>query len=197
MTVSMTVKGPSPLHFALLGAASGAITTGLLMVLPARWKIEIGDFLVFSSLSIVAGLVFGIVFGTLLGVRGLAETRVALLYAAASTAAYFVAVNLAFQLVDAVEEVWQLGLIAGLAGAGCLTALAAWLLPFARKLRPCALMLTAGCLLGALLELPVRGDGGFWDWLLFYATWQAGYAAAFATALPKTVGEAYKTAGEG
>ncbi len=185
MTGSMTGKRPDPLRFALLGAASGAVTTGLLMALPPRWKIEIGDFLVFSSLSIVAGLVFEIVFGTLLRVRGLAETRAALLYAAAATAAYFVAVNLAFQLFDTVKEVWQLGLIAGLVGAGCLTALAAWLLPFARRPRPCVLMLTAGCLLGALLELPVRGDGGFWDWLLFYATWQAGYAAAFATALPK------------
>ncbi len=185
MTVSMTVKGPDPLHFALLGAISGTVTTGLLMALPERWKIEVGDFLVISSLSIVAGLVFGIVFGALLRVRGLAETRAALLYAAAATAAYFVPVNLAFHLFDPVKEVWQLGLIAGLVGAGCLTALAAWLLPFARRPRPCVLMLTAGCLLGALLEFPVRGDGGFWDWLLFYATWQAGYAAAFATALPK------------
>ncbi len=189
MTVSMTVKMPDPLRFALAGVISGAIAAGLLMALPERWKIEIGDFLVFSPLSIVAGLVFGIVFGALLRVRGLAETRTALLYAAASTAAYFVAVNLAFQLVDAVAEVWQLGLIAGLVGAGCLTALAAWLLPFARRPRPCTLMLTAGSLLGALLEFPVRGDGGFWDWLLFYGAWQAGYAAAFATALPKTAGE--------
>ncbi len=185
----MTVKGPEHLRFALAGAVSGAIAAGLLMALPVRWKIEIGDFLVFSSLSIVAGLVFGIVFGALLRVRGLAETRTALLYAAASTVSYFVAVNLAFHLVDAVEEVWQLGLIAGLVGAGCLTALAAWLLPFARRIGPCALMLTAGCLLGALLEFPVRADGDFWDWLLFYGAWQAGYAAAFATALPKTAGE--------
>ncbi len=185
----MIVAGRNPtIDFALLGAASGAVTTGLLMALPARWKIEIGDFLVFSSLSIVAGLVFGMVFGALLRVRGLAETRAALLYAAAATAAYFVAVNLAFHLVDAVEKVWQLGLIAGLVGAGCLTALAAWLLPFARRIGPCALMLAAGCGLGALLEVPVRGDGGFWGWLLFYVPWQAGYAAAFATALPKTAG---------
>ncbi len=185
----MTVKGPEHLRFALAGAVSGAIAAGLLMARPVRWKIEVGDFLVFSSLSIVAGLVFGIVFGALLRYRGLAETRTALLYAAASTVSYFAAVNLAFHLVDAVEEVWQLGLIAGLVGAGCLTALAAWLLPFARKPRPCALMLTAGCLLGALLEFPVRGDGDFWDWLLFYGAWQAGYAAAFATALPKAAGE--------
>ena len=175
------------IDFAVIGAASGAVTAGLLMVLPQRWKIEIGDFLVFSSLSIVAGLVFGIAIGALLRHRGLADTRAALLYAAASTAAYFVAVNLAFHLVDAVEEVWQLGMIAGLAGAGCLTALAAWLLPVARRLGPCALMLSAGCGLGALLEIPVRGDGGFWDWLLFYGAWQAAYAAAFATALPRRI----------
>jgi len=185
MAGSMAGKGPAPLRFALASVVSGAITTGLLIALPVRWKIEIGDFLVFSSLSIVAGLVFGIVFGALLRVYGLAETRAALLYAAASTAAYFVAVNLAFHLIDIVEEVWQLGMIAGLAGAACLTALAAWLLPFARRIGPCALMLTAGCLLGALLEFPVRDGSDFWDWLLFYGVWQAGYAAAFATALPR------------
>ena len=189
MTVSMTVKRPDTLRFALLGAASGAITTGALFMLPLNWKFEIADLLMISNLTIYAGLVFGIIFGAVLKYHGLAETRTALLYAAAATAAYFVAVNLAFHLVDIVEEVWQLGLIAGLVGAGCLTALTAWLLPFARRIGACALMLTAGCLLGALLEFPVRGDGGFWDWLLFFAGWQAGYAAAFATALPKTAGE--------
>ncbi len=56
MTVSMTVKRPDTLRFALLGAASGAIATGLRRALPARWKIESGDFLVFSSLSIMAAL---------------------------------------------------------------------------------------------------------------------------------------------
>jgi len=183
----MTVKGPGPLRFALAGAVSGAITTGLLIAIPVRWKIEVADFLVFSSLSIVAGLVFGIVIGALLRIHRLVETRTALLYAAAATVSYFVAVNLAFHLVDAVDEVWQLGLIAGLVGAGCLTASAAWLLPFARRIGPCALMLSAGCLLGALLESPVRGDGGFWDWLLFYGAWQAAYAAAFATALPRRI----------
>jgi hypothetical protein len=183
----MTVKGPGPLRFALAGAVSGAITTGLLIAIPVRWKIEVADFLVFSSLSIVAGLVFGIVIGALLRIHRLAETRTALLYAAAATVSYFVAVNLAFHLIDFVEEVWQLGMIAGLAGAGCLTALAAWLLPFARRIGPCVLMLAAGCLLGALLESPVRGDGGFWDWLLFYGAWQAAYAAAFATALPRRI----------
>ncbi len=142
----MIVAGRQTLAgFALLGAVTGAITTGLIEVLPAGWtEIELGDFLVLSTLSIVAGLVFGIIFGSLLKYRGLAETRTALLYAAASTAAYFVAVNLAPHVAGIVEEIWQIGLIAGLAGAGCLTVLAAWLLPFVRRLRPGALMLMAG-----------------------------------------------------
>ena len=185
----MTADRRYPLRFALLGASSGAIATGLLMVLPQRWKIEIADVLWLSSLSVVAGLVFGVIFGAVLRYLGLATPRAAALYVLAATLSYFLAVNLALHLVDRLEAIWQVGLIAGLAGAACLTALAAWLLPFARRLGPCALMLTAGCLLGALLEFPVRNGSDFWDWLLFYGAWQAGYAAAFATALPKAAGE--------
>ena len=111
-----------------------------------------------------------------------------MLYALASTLSHFLAVNLALHLVDRLEEVWQIGLIAGFAGAACLTALAAWLLPFARRIGPCALMLAAGCGLGALLVLPLRDGSGFADWFVFHGAWRAGYAAAFATALPKTAG---------
>ncbi len=186
MTVGLTVKRPDLLCFALAGAVSGAITTGLLFTLPTDWKIEIGDFLVFSSLSLVAGLVFGIIFGALLRYRGLAETRTAVLYALASTAAYFVAVNLALQVGDGLEDIWLTGMIAGLAGSACLTAAAAALLPFVRQVGPIALMLVAGCLLGVLLEVALADGATFWDWLLFYATWQAGYGAAFATALPQS-----------
>jgi len=88
--------------------------------------------------------------------------------------------------VDRLEAIWQVGLIAGLAGAASLTALAAWLLPFVRRIGPWALMLAAGCGFGALLVLPLRDDSGFADWFEFYGTWQAGYAAAFATALPRS-----------
>jgi hypothetical protein len=181
----MTAGRRYPLRFALLGANSGAISAVLLMALPQRWKIEIGDVLVVSSLSIVAGLVFGIIFGALLRYLGLATPRAAVLYALASTLSYFLAVNLALNLADRLEAIWQIGLIAGLAGAACLTALAAWLLPFARRIGPCALMLAAGCGLGALLVLPLRDGSGFADWFVFYGAWQAGYAAAFAGALPK------------
>ncbi len=186
MTASMTVKGPDPLRFAVIGTASGAVTTGLLMALPERWKIEIGDFLVLSPLSIVAGLVFGVIFGTFLRYLGLATPRAAALYALAATLSYFLAVNLALHLVDRLEAIWQLGLIAGLVGAACLTALAAWLLPFVRRIGPCVLMLAASCLLGALLEVALSDDGSFWNTLLLFAPWQAGYATAFATALPQS-----------
>ena len=173
--------------FAVLGACSGAITTGLLVALPQNWKIEIGEFLFVSPLSIVAGLVFGIIFGAFLRYLGLAGARVAVLYAAASTLSYLVAVNLAFHLVDTIEAVWLLGAIAGFAGAACLTAAAARLFAFARRVRPAMLMLVAGGLLGTLLEAPVRSGSGFVDWLILFVPWQAGYAAAFATALPAAV----------
>ena len=77
-----------------------------------------------------------------------------------------------------------IGAIVGFAGAACLTAAAARLFPFARQLGPAVLMLVAGGLLGTLLEAPMRSGSGFLDWLALVAPWQAGYAAAFATALP-------------
>ena len=58
------------------------------------------------------------------------------------------------------------------------------LFPFARRSGPVALMVVAGSLLGVLLEMPIRSGSGIVDWLVFFVPWQAGYAAAFATALP-------------
>ena len=181
----MIVAGRHPVvRFAGLGALSGAIATGLLMVLPEHWKYESADLYFLSPLSIVAGLTFGIMFGAALRYRGLASARIAALYTVASTLSYFVAVNLAFHLVETFEKIWLLGAVVGFAGAACLTAAAALLLPFARRIGPCALMLTAGGLLGALLEAPIRSGSGYLDWLILFVPWQAGYAAAFATALP-------------
>ncbi len=179
--------------FAVLGAISGAIATGLRMALSENWMIEIGGLLFVSPLSIVAGLVFGIIFGAVLRYLGLASARVAALYAAASTVSYFVAVNLAIHLVDTIEAVWLLGAVVGLAGAACLTAAAAWLFPFARKKGPCVVMVVTGGVLGTLLEFPMMSGPEIWDiwdvwnWMTFFAPWQAAYAAAFATALPPAV----------
>ena len=171
-------------RFAGLGALSGAIATGLLMVLPENWKLEFGDLLSLSPLSIVAGLTFGLIFGAFLRYLGMATARIAAIYAAASTLSYLVAVNLAFHLVDTVEAPWLLGAIAGFAGAACLTAAAMGLFPFARRSGPVALMVVAGGILGTLHEMPTRSGSGILDWLVFFVPWQAGYAAAFATALP-------------
>jgi hypothetical protein len=169
----------------LLGAVSGAIATGILIALPENWRIEISGFLILSPLSIVAGLVFGILVGGLLGILGLASNGIAVLYAAASTVSYFVAVNLALILIDPLESIWLTGVIAGLVGAACLTAAAALLLPVARRGRPCALMVAVGALLGALLVVPLQSDSeSLVLWFALFVPWQAGYAAAFATALP-------------
>jgi hypothetical protein len=180
----MTVDPRNLLLFAGLGAVSGTIATGSLFMFPRAWKIEVADFLMLSPMSIEAGLAFGIIFGGLLKYRGLAGPMTAVLYALASTASYFVAVNLALHVSDGLEGIWLTGMIAGLAGSACLTAAAAILLPFVRRVGPIALMLAVGCLLGALLEVALADGATFWHWLVLFAAWQAGYAAAFATALP-------------
>ncbi len=172
------------LLFAGLGAVSGTIAAGSPFVSPLDWKIEVADVAMLSPMSIDAGLAFGVLFGGLLRYRGLAGTGTAMLYALASTASYFVAVNLALHVIDDLEVAWLTGMIAGLAGSACLTATAAALLPFVRRIGPIALMLAAGCLLGALLDVALADGATFWHALVFFAAWQAGYAAAFATALP-------------
>ena len=186
----MTARRKTVATFALFGLVSGTISAVLLDRLPARPNLEVGDILVISPMSIVAGLVFGVIFGAILRTRGLANTRTAVLYAAASTASYFVAVNLALHLIDVVQQFWQIGMIAGLIGAACLTGLAAWLLPFVRATVPCVLMLGAGCLLGALLELIVGDGSDVFDAIVFFGAWQTGYAAAFAMAVPATTAKA-------
>ncbi len=180
----MTGARRNLLLFAGLGAVSGTIATGFLFMFPSAWEIKVADFLTLSPMSIEAGLAFGIIFGSLLRYRGLAGPGVAVLYALASTASYFVAVNLALNVSDGLDDIWLTGMIAGLAGSACLTAAAAVLLPFVRRVRPIALMLVAGCLLGALLEVALAEGATFWHWLVLFALWQAGYAAAFSTALP-------------
>jgi hypothetical protein len=75
---------------------------------------------------------------------------------------------------------------AGLIGAACLTLLSLLVLPFARQVRPCLLMVAAGTLLGALLHVAIE-DQSSWGrgFLVLYAAWQAGYGAALGTALPR------------
>jgi hypothetical protein len=192
----------APGRFALLGAVSGSLAATLIWLLPEaslgifEWRPDEWFFL--APLSLLPGLVFGLIIGWALYRAGHAGPRTFAAYVAASTVSYLAAVNLAFGIYGYVGSLWPTdpapmlwselapmwltGMIAGLFGGACLTGLAAWMFPFVRQFRPIALMLVAGCALGALLGI---GVGGFWWALVFLAAWQAGYAAAFATALPE------------
>lgn len=135
-----------------------------------------------SPLSLGPGLVFGLIAGFALHRRGLAGGWRYPVYAVAAMLSYFAAVQLALgYLVDRVDNVVVVGMIAGLFGAGLLTAASAALVPQFRRVRPCLAMIAAGTVFGALLFTPIDG-GGFFSWLALFAPWQAGYAAAMATA---------------
>ncbi len=168
-------------RFALLGAVSGSVTTTLIVVLP-NTNYHPVKWLELSSFHLLPGLVFGLFIGWALYRGRHARPRAFAAYVAASTVSYLAAVNLAVGIYDYPGAMWPTGMIAGLFGGACLTGLAAWMFAFVRKFRPIALMLVAGCVLGALLGI-INIIGGFWGWLVFFAVWQAGYAAAFATAL--------------
>ncbi len=177
----------APGRFALLGAVSGSVATTLIKVLPET-TLKPFDWLALAPGNVVPGLVFGLIIGWALYLGGHGGPRTFAAYVAASTVSYLAAFNLAIRIYEYLAPMWPpdlapmwpTGMIAGLFGSACLTGLAAWMFPFVRKFRPIALMLVAGCALGALLGI----GGGFWRALVFLAAWQAGYAAAFATALP-------------
>ncbi len=169
----------APGRFALLGALSGSVATTLIQVLPET-SLKLFEWLKLSPFSLLPGLVFGLIIGLALYRGGHAGPRAFAAYVAASTVSYLAAVNLVFGIYGYVGSLWPTGMIGGLLGGACLTGLAAWMFAFVRKFRPIALMLVAGCALGGLLGIGV----GFWGALVFFAVWQAGYAAAFATALP-------------
>jgi hypothetical protein len=170
--------------FAGLGAFSGAAATLLFLYLPEDWRLEPFSWLALFPGSLVPGLVFGVIVGLALTRRGLLAVWSYAAYVAASTLSYLAAVTLSIQvLADAFESMLAVGLVAGLFGSACLTALSTLMMPFVRQANPCLFMLFAGCLLGALLRIPFEFDV-LLSWMFFFAAWQAGYAAALATALP-------------
>ncbi len=174
-------------RFALLGGASGAIATTIIHAFDwLRWdaafSIEPVE-LVFDPLTLVPGLVFGLAIGLALRRRRHVSGWGYAAYVAASTISYFAAVNLALNIYDALDgNMLVIGLIAGLLGSACLTAMSLPLFPFLRRLAPCLLLLFTGCILGALLAAGPESD--FLKFLILYAGWQAGYAASLAVALP-------------
>jgi hypothetical protein len=177
-------------RWALLGAVSGLAAT--LSIFVPQWigiygevKFDLGPVgLFFSPLSLGPGLVFGLIVGYALRRAGLAGGWRYPSYIAGATISYFAAVQLSVNfLIDAIDNVVAVGIIAGLFGAALLTAMSAALIPAFRRRPPIIATIAAGGILGALLYIPIEQDHFFY-WLALYAPWQAGYAAAMATALP-------------
>ncbi len=174
--------------FAGLGAISGAVATLLINFLPEGWKFEPFSWLQLFPWSLVPGLVFGLLIGFALYRGGLLVVWSYVAFAVASTLSYLAAFTLAVQvLADAIDSMLAVGLVAGLFGSACLTAFSVLVIPVVRQTKSCLLMLLAGCLLGGLLQIPDEIDG-LLSWMFFYAAWQAGYAAALATALQRRSG---------
>lgn len=180
----------------LVGLGLCGLLSGVLVwaVISFVWEPYIGltlDFdlagwnLSLTHLTLVPGFLFGIIVGLVLSRRGLARLWQVLAYIATATAANFVATNFAAGMVDTVDSALVLGMLAGLIGSGCLTAVSLLLFSFLRRPLPCLLMLAAGTLLGALLEFALEDSSAFGlGFLVLYGAWQAGYAAALGTALP-------------
>lgn len=186
------------LRWAGLGALSGFCAT--LSVFMPEWAglfrektVDLGSMhlllnaveVSISPFSLGPGLVFGLIVGYALRRRGLAGGWRYPAFAAASMLSYFTAVQVTLgYLVDAVDNLFAVGMIAGLFGAGLLTAATAALVPSFRRIRPCLSMITAGTVLGGLLFI-VFVDRAFFGWLTLFAPWQAGFAAAMATAFDR------------
>jgi hypothetical protein len=151
------------------------------------WQLKLAGWeLSFTHLTLAPGFLFGAIVGWFFWRRRLAQPWQALAYAAAAILSNFIATNLAAHMVDSIDSAVLLGMLAGLVGSACLTALSLPLFVFVRRPAPCLLMVAAGTLLGALLGPAMEGSGEYGlGFLLLYAAWQAGYAGALSTALPR------------
>lgn len=187
----MTRQWQTIWHWGLLGALSGAIATVAIFV--PLWlginkslelSLNVGGFdILLSPMSLVPGLVFGLIVGHALRREGLALGGRYVIYIAAAGLSYFLAVQLTLiVLVDLLENIVLVGVAAGAFGATLLAAATAALIPDFRRRKPLIAMILSGAALGATLYLAIAGNH-FLGWLLMFAPWQAGYAAAMATAL--------------
>jgi hypothetical protein len=103
--------------------------------------------------------------------------------ALAAGLSYFITVQLTLDvLVDLLDNIILVGIAAGAIGATLLAGATAALIPDFRHGRPAIAMILAGAILGAALFFAIRSEH-FFGWFLLFAPWQAGYAAAMATAL--------------
>ncbi|MEN8196981.1 MAG: hypothetical protein ABFS30_10785 [Pseudomonadota bacterium] len=187
----MTERWRAIVRWAALGALSGTLAT--LAIFVTRWlnfydalegDIRIAGFgLSFSPLSVAPGLVFGLVLGYALRREGLASGGRYAVYILAAGLSYFVTVQVTLNiLIDMLDNVVLIGVAAGAIGAALLAAATAALIPDFQQRRPMNAMILAGTVLGATLFFAISSER-FFGWFLLFAPWQAGYAAAMATAL--------------
>lgn len=177
-------RGRRSLRFALLGAVSGATASAIAELIPvgiiltrslgpAEFDLSVG--------SLVPGFVFGVVVGAALVWEGAANPWQFAAYVVASTLSCLAAINLAINLVDRIDSLIVIGVIAGTFGSASLTGASALMFRFLRRSRPWLMLLAVGGVLGALLVDPLE----FWWLLALFTLWQAGYAGTLAATLPR------------
>lgn len=187
----MTERWRKIAQWATLGALSGTLAT-LAFFIP-RWlnfydalegELSIASFEIsFSPLSLAPGLVFGLILGYVLRREGLVSGGRYAAYIVTAGLSYFVAVQMALNILIAIlDNIILVGIAAGAIGATLLAAATAALIPDYRHSRPMIAMILSGTALGATLFFAISSEH-FFGWLLLFAPWQAGYAAAMATAL--------------
>lgn len=187
----MTKRWPIIAEWAALGALSGTLATlaifiplwlGLNDALEANLTAFGFGFLI-SPLSVAPGLVFGLIMGHALRRRGLTSDGLYAVYILAAGLSYFVTVQLTINIIMALlGNAALIGIVAGAVGAALLAGATAAMIPEFRRRRPAIMMILSGAALGAALFFSI-GSEHFFGWFLLFAPWQAGYAAAMATAL--------------
>ncbi len=186
----MTERWRTMALWSALGALSGTIAT--LAIFVPQWlgfdnalegSLRAGGFqLSISPVSLAPGLVFGLIMGHALRRRGPVTAGRYAAYIAAAGLSYFVTVQITLNiLIDLLDNVVTVGVAAGAIGAALLAAATAALFPDFRQPRPVIAMVLSGAALGAALFFAISMEQ-FVGWLLLFAPWQAGYAAAMATA---------------
>lgn len=188
----MAIKGRTVAQWGALGALSGTLATFAIFI--PDWlkfadalegSIRFGDVGVsFAPMTIAPGLFFGLIVGHALRRRKLVSGALYAAYILAATLSYFVTVQIAINfLMDMLDNAALVGIASGAIGASLLAGATAGLMPEFRHGRPAIAMILAGTVLGVMLHFSLSNDQ-FLGWLLLFAPWQAGYAAAMGTAIP-------------
>ncbi len=139
-----------------------------------------------SGLSLMLELLPGLVFGAVFAIVFVRDRRLSprggLAFCLGATVAHLVAIKTALTMADMLEGKGAVmyamaGLVGGAVGGGLLALIATRLLAIDRWTRLCVV----GAALGLGLPIVDTGPG----LLVFYALWQAGYAATLAVRLPR------------